>query len=51
VAVFTFTKPMVVDAQFVSLGIVVAAFVLAEKTKIPAILLFGIALIAGILGI
>ena len=51
VAVFTFTKPMVVDAQFVSLGIVVAAFVLAEKTKIPAILLFGIALIAGIIGI
>lgn len=51
VAVFTFTKPMVVDAQFVSLGIVAAAFVLAEKTKIPAILLFGLALIAGILGI
>ena len=51
VAVFTFTKPMVVDAQFVSLGIVAAAFVLAEKTKIPAILLFGIALIAGIIGI
>ncbi|MHA8077893.1 chromate transporter [Aquirufa antheringensis] len=51
VAVFTFTKPMVVDAQFVSLGIVVAAFVLAEKTKIPAILLFGLALIAGIIGI
>ena len=51
VAVFTFTKPMVVDAQFVSLGIVAAAFVLAEKTKIPAILLFGLALIAGIIGI
>lgn len=51
VAVFTFTKPMVVDAKFVSLGIVAAAFVLAEKTKIPAILLFGLALIAGILGI
>ena len=51
VAVFTFTKPMVVDAQFVSLGIVVAAFVLAEKTKIPAILLFMLALIAGIMGI
>lgn len=51
VAVFTFTKPMVVDAQFVSLGIVAAAFVLAEKTKIPAILLFGLALIAGIVGI
>lgn len=51
VAVFTFTKPMVVDAQFVSLGIEAAAFVLAEKTKIPAILLFGLALIAGILGI
>ena len=51
VAVFTFTKPMVVDAQFVSLGIVAAAFVLAKKKKIPAILLFGLALIAGILGI
>jgi chromate transporter len=51
VAVFTFTKPLVVDAQFVSLGIVAAAFVLAEKTKIPAILLFGLALIAGIVGI
>jgi chromate transporter len=51
VAVFTFTKPMVEEAQFVSLGIIVAAFVLAEKTKIPAILLFGIALIAGIMGI
>ena len=51
VAVFTFTKPMVVDAQFVSLGIEAAAFVLAEKTKIPAILLFGLALIAGIIGI
>ena len=51
VAVFTFTKPMVVDAQFVSLGIVAAAFVLAEKTKIPAILLFGLALIAAIIGI
>jgi chromate transporter len=51
VAVFTFTRPLVVDAQFVSLGIVAAAFVLAEKTKIPAILLFGLALIAGILGI
>ena len=51
VAVFTFTKPMVEEAQFVSLGIIVAAFVLAEKTKIPAILLFGLALIAGIVGI
>ena len=51
VAVFTFTRPFVVDAQFVSLGIVAAAFVLAEKTKIPAILLFGLALIAGIVGI
>lgn len=51
VAVFTFTKPLVVDAEFISLGIVAAAFVLAEKTKIPAILLFGLALIAGILGI
>ncbi|MEY4309792.1 MAG: hypothetical protein RL422_1995 [Bacteroidota bacterium] len=51
VAVFTFTKPLVVDAQFISLGIVAAAFVLAEKTKIPAILLFGLALIAGIVGI
>lgn len=51
VAVFTFTRPLVVDAQFVSLGIVAAAFVLAEKTKIPAILLFGLALIAGIMGI
>ncbi len=51
VAVFTFTRPLVVDAEFISLGIVAAAFVLAEKTKIPAILLFGLALIAGILGI
>ena len=51
VAVFTFTRPLMVDAQFVSLGIVAAAFVLAEKTKIPAILLFGLALIAGIVGI
>lgn len=51
VAVFTFTRPFVVDAQFVSLGIVAAAFVLAEKSKIPAILLFGLALIAGIVGI
>lgn len=51
VAVFTFTRPLVVDAQFVSLGILAAAFVLAEKTKIPAILLFGLALIAGIVGI
>lgn len=51
VAVFTFTRPLVEDAQFVSLGIVAVAFVLAEKTKIPAILLFGLALIAGIVGI
>jgi chromate transporter len=51
VAVFTFIRPLIVDAQFVSLGIVAAAFVMAEKTKIPAILLFGLALIAGIIGI
>jgi chromate transporter len=51
VAVFTFTRPMVVEAQVVSLGIVAAAFILAEKTKIPAILLFVLALIAGIMGI
>lgn len=51
VAVFTFTRPMVVEAQVVSLGIVAAAFILAEKTKIPAILLFTLALIAGIMGI
>jgi chromate transporter len=50
VAVFTFTRPLIVDAQFISLGIVVAAFLLAEKTKIPAILLFSLALLAGILG-
>jgi chromate transporter len=50
VAVFTFTRPMVVEAQVVSLGIVAAAFILAEKTKIPAILLFTLALIAGIMG-
>jgi chromate transporter len=51
VAVFTFTLPLFVEAQFVSLGIVAIAFLLAEKTKIPAILLFGLALIAGIIGI
>jgi chromate transporter len=51
VAVFTFTLPLFVDAQFFSLGIVIAAFFLAEKTKIPAILLFVLALIAGIAGI
>jgi chromate transporter len=51
VAVFTFTLPLFVDAQFFSLGIVIAAFLLAEKTKIPAILLFVLALIAGIAGI
>jgi chromate transporter len=50
VAVFTFTRPMVEGAQVVSLGIVAAAFILAEKTKIPAILLFTLALIAGIMG-
>ncbi|MHA8082280.1 chromate efflux transporter [Aquirufa sp. A-Brett2-15D] len=50
VAVFTFTRPLIVEAQFISLGIVVAAFLLAEKTKIPAILLFSLALLAGILG-
>jgi chromate transporter len=51
VAVFTFTKPLFVDGQFISLGIVASAFLLAEKTKIPAILLFTLALIAGIMGI
>jgi chromate transporter len=51
VAVFTFTQPMVVEAQFISLGIVASAFLLAEKTKIPAILLFTLALIAGMIGI
>jgi chromate transporter len=51
VAVFTFTRPLVVDAQFISLGIVGLAFLLAEKTKIPAILLFSLALLAGILGL
>jgi chromate transporter len=51
VAVFTFTRPLIIDAQFISLGIVVAAFLLAEKTKIPAILLFSLALLAGILGL
>jgi chromate transporter len=50
VAVFTFSRPLIVKAQFISLGIVVAAFLLAEKTKIPAILLFSLALLAGILG-
>ena len=51
VAVFTFTLPLFVDAQFFSLGIVIAAFLLAEKTKIPAILLFVLDLIAGLAGI
>ncbi len=51
VAVFTFTRPLVVDAQFISLGIVGLAFLLAEKTKIPAILLFSLALLAGIFGL
>jgi chromate transporter len=51
VAVFTFTRPLVVDAQFISLGIVGLSFLLAEKTKIPAILLFSLALLAGILGL
>lgn len=50
VAVFTFTKPLVVFGEFISLGIVTAAFILAEKTKIPAIWLFSLALLAGILG-
>lgn len=50
VAVFTFTKPLVVNGEFISLGIVTAAFILAEKTKIPAIWLFSLALLAGILG-
>ena len=51
VAVFTFTRPLVVEAQFISLGIVAVAFLSAEKTKIPAILLFSLALLAGILGL
>ncbi|MFM2442544.1 MAG: hypothetical protein RL449_1186 [Bacteroidota bacterium] len=50
VAVFTFTRPLIEHAQFISLGMVAVAFILAEKTKIPAILLFSLALLAGILG-
>lgn len=50
VAVFTFTKPLVIHREFISLGMVLAAFILAEKTKIPAIWLFSLALLAGILG-
>jgi chromate transporter len=50
VAVFTFTRPLIEQAQFISLGMVAVAFILAEKTKIPAILLFSLALLAGILG-
>lgn len=49
VAVYTFVNPMIIQGDFMDVGVVGLTFLLAQYTKIPSIILFSLALLAGIL--
>jgi len=49
VAVYTFVNPMIVKGDFVDVCVLAITFVLAQYTKIPSIILFSLALLAGII--
>ncbi len=47
VAVYTFVNPMIIKGDFLNIGIVALTFIISQTTKVPSILLFFIALLAG----
>lgn len=49
VAVYLFTAPFVQKSDYISLGIVIAAFLFSQFTKLPTILLFVFGLVVGLL--
>jgi chromate transporter len=49
VAVYAFVNPMIVKGDFVDVGVLGLTFLLAQYTKIPSIILFSLALLAGII--
>jgi chromate transporter len=48
VAVFFFLNPIVAKSDYISLGIVIASFLIAQFSKIPSILLFIFGLLIGV---
>jgi hypothetical protein len=48
VAVFLFLQPIIEKSDYLSLGIVIASFLIAQFTKLPSILLFAFGLLFGI---
>jgi chromate transporter len=48
VAVFLFLQPIIEKSDYISLGIVIASFLIAQFTKLPSILLFAFGLLFGI---
>jgi chromate transporter len=48
VAVFLFLNPIVAKSDYISLGIVIASFLIAQFSKIPSILLFIFGLLIGV---
>jgi chromate transporter len=48
VAVYLFIQPILQKSDYISLGIVIASFLIAQFTKLPTILLFVFGLLFGI---
>jgi len=47
VAVYTFMNPMIIQGNFIALGVILITFILSQSTRLPSIILFMMALIAG----
>jgi chromate transporter len=49
VAVFVFLNPMIIQGDFIALGVILSTFLLSQYTRLPSILLFMMALFVGYL--
>jgi len=49
VAVYAFINPIIIQADFIALGVILSTFLLSQYTRLPSIVLFMMALFAGFL--
>jgi hypothetical protein len=47
VAVYAFMNPIIIQGDFIALGVILITFILSQSTRLPSIILFMMALIAG----
>ena len=47
VAVYAFMNPIIIQGDFIALGVILITFILSQSTRLPSIILFMMALMAG----